>query len=97
MVVTVCFFVFKQKTAYDMRISDWSSDVCSSDLANQAHPKAMVQQGAHTLSIPTDGRDPGSVKQAFETIRKELGTPDVLVYNAGGFKYGGILDLDPTE
>src|SRR3546814_1409289 len=27
-----CFFFFKQKTAYEMRISDWSSDVCSSDL-----------------------------------------------------------------
>src|SRR3546814_5460842 len=27
-----CMFVFKQKTAYEMRISDWSSDVCSSDL-----------------------------------------------------------------
>src|SRR3546814_7832034 len=30
-VVSCCFF-FKQKTAYEMRISDWSSDVCSSDL-----------------------------------------------------------------
>src|SRR3546814_8204801 len=30
---TVALFVFKQKTADDMRISDWSSDVCSSDLA----------------------------------------------------------------
>src|SRR3546814_9115927 len=29
---SVWFFFFKQKTAYDMRISDWSSDVCSSDL-----------------------------------------------------------------
>src|SRR3546814_15546951 len=29
------FFFFKQKTAYDMRISDWSSDVCSSDLPQQ--------------------------------------------------------------
>src|SRR3546814_253098 len=29
------FFVFKQKTAYEMRISDWSSDVCSSDLAGK--------------------------------------------------------------
>src|SRR3546814_18003214 len=28
------FFFFKQKTAYEMRISDWSSDVCSSDLEN---------------------------------------------------------------
>src|SRR3546814_5630064 len=32
MVLIVVFFFFKQKTAYDMRISDWSSDVCSSDL-----------------------------------------------------------------
>src|SRR3546814_3958079 len=31
--VSVFFFFFKQKTAYEMRISDWSSDVCSSDLA----------------------------------------------------------------
>src|SRR3546814_6753613 len=31
MVIMLCFF-FKQKTAYEMRISDWSSDVCSSDL-----------------------------------------------------------------
>src|SRR3546814_5779632 len=28
----MCIFFFKQKTAYEMRISDWSSDVCSSDL-----------------------------------------------------------------
>src|SRR3546814_9178900 len=28
----MCVFFFKQKTAYEMRISDWSSDVCSSDL-----------------------------------------------------------------
>src|SRR3546814_6493544 len=29
------FFFFKQKTAYEMRISDWSSDVCSSDLVHR--------------------------------------------------------------
>src|SRR3546814_14738621 len=32
----MCFFFFKQKTAYEMRISDWSSDVCSSDLGQAA-------------------------------------------------------------
>src|SRR3546814_3827139 len=32
MILTVAFVFFKQKTAYEMRISDWSSDVCSSDL-----------------------------------------------------------------
>src|SRR3546814_1958155 len=33
------FFFFKQKTAYEMRISDWSSDVCSSDLSMVAGAK----------------------------------------------------------
>src|SRR3546814_4802852 len=37
------FFFFKQKTAYEMRISDWSSDVCSSDLA---------QLGAQAVHLP---------------------------------------------
>src|SRR3546814_10159120 len=32
----MCFFFVKQKTAYEMRISDWSSDVCSSDLNSSA-------------------------------------------------------------
>src|SRR3546814_10373772 len=37
------FFFFKQKTAYDMRISDWSSDVCSSDLAAVAAGRATYR------------------------------------------------------
>src|SRR3546814_14721382 len=41
----MCFFFFKQKTAYEMRISDWSSDVCSSDLcAVRASPVAYVAE-----------------------------------------------------
>src|SRR3546814_6234649 len=38
--VVLCFFLFKQKTAYEMRISDWSSDVCSSDL-EELHAQAL--------------------------------------------------------
>src|SRR3546814_4996027 len=44
----VCFFVFfffKQKTAYEMRISDWSSDVCSSDLAALPHSLHRLCRG----------------------------------------------------
>src|SRR3546814_4370312 len=44
------FFFFKQKTAYEMRISDWSSDVCSSDLTAEGliglHIAADAKQGA---------------------------------------------------
>src|SRR3546814_1437379 len=36
--IRVCFFFFKQRTAYEMRISDWRSDVCSSDLATHLDP-----------------------------------------------------------
>src|SRR3546814_16965061 len=47
---------FKQKTAYEMRISDWSSDVCSSDLHLQQNilPHALGEVGA-------DGADGGQV------------------------------------
>src|SRR3546814_9173083 len=38
----MCFFLFKQKTAYEMRISDWSSDVCSSDL--KTHHRVRSRQ-----------------------------------------------------
>src|SRR3546814_10094476 len=38
------FFCFKQKTAYEMRISDWSSDVCSSDLQQMAYYKQATAQ-----------------------------------------------------
>src|SRR3546814_10540429 len=41
------FFFFKQKTAYEMRISDWSSDVCSSDLCQ---PSVIISAASsHTI------------------------------------------------
>src|SRR3546814_7143609 len=45
------FFFFKQKTAYEMRISDWSSDVCSSDLgAIGTRAEAILAHGDYSLS-----------------------------------------------
>src|SRR3546814_10079275 len=44
------FFFLKQKTAYEMRISDWSSDVCSSDLRHEKPPpraKRRCRQKSH--------------------------------------------------
>src|SRR3546814_9780893 len=48
-VFIVCsfFFFFKQKTAYEMRISDWSSDVCSSDLDGGIGGEAVAAVGLH--------------------------------------------------
>src|SRR3546814_10121499 len=43
------FFFFKQKTAYEMRISDWSSDVCSSDLYLIVSHNAVTMARMHRL------------------------------------------------
>src|SRR3546814_10317640 len=43
------FFFFKQKTAYEMRISDWSSDVCSSDLIARQDQRRPDPIDAHVL------------------------------------------------
>src|SRR3546814_3286068 len=59
-----CCFFFKQKTAYEMRISDWSSDVCSSDLTQRFGPAAVVPGDAggvdqlhHQAVIVIEGLD----------------------------------------
>src|SRR3546814_2717957 len=44
------FFFFKQKTAYELRISDWGSDVCSSDLVSPAITSIRVSAGCGILS-----------------------------------------------
>src|SRR3546814_5954944 len=44
------FFFFKQKTAYEMRISDWSSDVCSSDLVEVILERATIA-GPHEVTL----------------------------------------------
>src|SRR3546814_3469790 len=46
----VVFFFFKQKTAYEMRISDWSSDVCSSDLLDYCRHRLHQQAGSSSSS-----------------------------------------------
>src|SRR3546814_5792675 len=50
----MCIFFFKQKTAYEMRISDWSSDVCSSDLPTPTLTEALA---AYDAWCKLTGRD----------------------------------------
>src|SRR3546814_1684981 len=52
--VDICIFFFKQNTAYEMRISDWSSDVCSSDLAS---PDRVHRHGNGHCVRPASIRD----------------------------------------
>src|SRR3546814_1500455 len=60
----VYFFFFKQKTAYEMRISDWSSDVCSSDLLHR-------RTGTRRRSLrPAGGRTAAPARDA--ALRRRL-------------------------
>src|SRR3546814_10087567 len=63
----ICFFFFKQKTAYELRISDWSSDVCSSDLAGHQRDRrpvdrAFVGGGAGAAGVRNPKRTGGNAR-----------------------------------
>src|SRR3546814_7296684 len=55
------FFFFKQKTAYEMRISDWSSDVCSSDLKRGTDHRD--EEGRELGKMPAEQEDHGECRR----------------------------------
>ena len=71
-------------------------------LARREESLAEIRQdieddGGTTLPVSADATDADSVAEAFERVRTELGDPEVLVYNAGAFQMGGILEISPNE
>src|SRR3546814_4511135 len=67
--VFVSFFFFKQKTAYEMRISDWSSDVCSSDLCAGADLAQVLKFDAGRDEFIARGR---VIQQSQPRTRRAL-------------------------
>src|SRR3546814_9778804 len=65
----MCFFFFKQKTAYEMRISDWSSDVCSSDLNAEPYMISIENK------IPQPMRPHGFRGRIFGVLMERLNRP----------------------
>src|SRR5881396_4007356 len=63
-----CFFFFKQKTAYEMVRSDWSSDVCSSDLAPTPIPIA-ARDPVHTGDVNARSEERRVGKECFVPCR----------------------------
>src|SRR3546814_4848108 len=70
-------FIFRHKTAYEMRISDWSSDVCSSDLFADVGVEADEngRDGAVTLRVGTQDFGMGHATMYAQVIADELGVP----------------------
>src|SRR3546814_5658529 len=69
-------FFFKQKTAYEMRISDWSSDVCSSDLRAR-HPHHGERHPAARRQLPFRGaRSAAELWAVHDCARRADRSPD---------------------
>src|SRR3546814_9313094 len=82
------FFFFKQKTAYEMRISDWSSDWCSSDLSDQLTLKGGIRytEAKRSSVNKTFDLGDGSISSLFTTV--------INTYRQI-FDFGGPIPLVP--
>src|SRR3546814_17340024 len=87
-VLLFVFFFFKQKTAYEMRISDWSSDVCSSDLWLSLDDKLTSDDIlVSTLQNPSalgSLEEYGSESGTFTVPKRFRGTVYILVATDSG-------------
>src|SRR3546814_5574765 len=97
MYVSLCLCIFKQKTAYDMRISDWSSDVCSSDLLLELGAEEQELLVPSRRGVDVDGRvDPALGEAAIEAQLHVAGAlellEDHLVHAAPGLDESGGED-----
>src|SRR3546814_7139969 len=84
MVVEV-FFFFKQKTAYEMRISDWSSDVCSSDLDDLL---VFFEQDDNTQAIAMHMEDLKDGRAFAEVAKRVSKQKPVIALKAGRTSLG---------
>src|SRR3546814_13749559 len=75
MTLLIFFFFFKQKTAYEMRISDWSSDVCSSDLLHREIRARQERQGRTVRRRHARRHDRGAVGEGAR--------PEILLTDQG--------------
>src|SRR3546814_4250993 len=83
------FFLFKQKTAYEMRISDWSSDVCSSDLQNH---QDLVLQASDCLTL----QNISLVRSLFERPNNFPSVPEELELQQK-YDTGFIIETPETQ
>src|SRR3546814_17175286 len=94
------FFFFKQKTAYEMRISDWSSDVCSSDLLpfDQVDAGDLLGHRMLDLQPRVHLHEPDAVgAQTFGGIGDELDRPGADIIDRLRRAHRGGAELLPRR
>src|SRR3546814_3734455 len=98
-------FFFKQKTAYEMRISDWSSDVCSSDLwevfllagEQEDFPLETRRRRVATLFLPAQDLPVQVVRSRIGLFQRLLGAARIIV-GQGDVDLAGIgMHCDPLR
>src|SRR3546814_5780086 len=84
------FFVFKQKTAYEMRISDWSSDVCSSDLSGMTQhiylPSSTSGVNKTSLAVyrqDIEAGNPGNKSLTWNGLQSQTSGTAVSIRSVG--------------
>src|SRR3546814_1849002 len=88
------FFFFKHKTAYDMRISDWSSDVCSSDLLEKG--RDLDSALASQLINPTQWQEARTrLSDEIAALEKEMADSAVGQMFIPGIGMSNPIDLSP--
>src|SRR3546814_6451666 len=96
--MVLIFFFFKQKTAYELRISDWSSDVCSSDLGvstfHTSHDTPPVSGSSATSPSPTSpaARNP-STMSASAVMSQLLPDPGADEVGGGLALFDRVLEI----
>src|SRR3546814_20577615 len=88
-------FFFKQKTAYEMRISDWSSDVCSSDLRDGIGGKAAADAGGHPDEAP--GGEVGDVEDVLVLQHAQRCAVPALRHDVAQDRLDDLLDAPRIE
>src|SRR3546814_10300753 len=86
----MCICFFKQKTAYEMRISDWSSDVCSSDLPDSY----LAQYGCTSEPNDYNTNCPTYVRNASYGLTT-LGNPDLKPEKSRSWTVGALIEPIP--
>src|SRR3546814_5420007 len=98
-----CFFFFKQKTAYEMRISDWSSDVCSSDLLQNKRELmdelAKIRRvlgrlnpaAPHDVVLVLDATTGQNALSQIEVFQEMAGVTGLVMTKLDGTPRGGVM------
>src|SRR3546814_3351162 len=91
--VKLFFFFFKQKTAYEMRISDWSSDVCSSDVL-AAGPDALK---LFVAGVPAESPAADEDEISTDQLTRRLEEAETVVVRAETLHDQAVQDLREIE